>query len=259
MIRVERRDISKGGAGERSFVEVVMDRPEKRNALTVPMLNEMAAAVDMLGDEAAKGANFGALVLRGEGRTFCAGFDMPACLDNPEMLGDMLRGLSRVIRALRRFPTPVVAAVQGGAVAGGCALLCAADLVVTEPSAKIGYPVVRLGISPAVNAPAVLLVLPEHPARALLLDPGLISGAEARRIGLARVLVDLPDDVVPRAHNEAMRLSMKPRAAVARTKAWLNEIDGSLDDAALDDALEASLSIVGSAEQRVLLAEAFGA
>ncbi len=239
---------------ERAFGEIILDRPEKRNALTVPMLEGLVAAAD----EMANDARIGAVVLRGEGRTFCAGFDMPACVDKPDLLGEMLRGLSRAIRALRRLPVPVVAAVQGGAVAGGCALLCAADLVVTEPSAKLGYPVVKLGVSPAVNAPVLMLAMPEHPARTLLLDPALISGEEARRIGLARILVMLPDDVVPRAQNEAMKFALKPRFAMARTKAWLNEIDGSMDDGALDRALEASLSIVGSAEQRVLLAEAFG-
>jgi methylglutaconyl-CoA hydratase len=239
---------------DRAFGEIILDRPDKRNALTVEMLNGMVAAAG----EMAKDTRIGAVVLRGEGRTFCSGFDMPACVDRPGLLGDLLRGLSKVIRVLRRLPVPVVAAVQGGAVAGGCALLCAADLVVTEPSAKLGYPVVKLGISPAVNAPVLVNCVGEHVARALLLDPMLISGEEARRIGLARILVMLPDDVVPRAQNEAMKFALKPRAAMARTKAWLNEIDGSLDDAALDRALEASLRIVGSAEQRVLMAEMFG-
>lgn len=252
MIRIERHELA-----ERAFAEIVIDRPEKRNALTVGMLDEMLSAARVLDAECGAG-KYGAVVLRGEGRTFCSGFDMGACVDRPEVLGEMLRGLSKVIAAIRRMCVPVVCGVQGGAVAGGCALLCAADLVVTEPHAKIGYPVVKLGVSPAVNAPVLTKAVCEHDARRLLLDPGLISGEEARRIGLARVLVDLPDDVTPRAQNEAMRFAMKPRFAVARTKAWLNEIDGSLDDASLERALAASMGIVGSAEQRVLVAEAFG-
>ncbi len=250
MIRLERHSL-----GARSFAEVVIDRPDKRNALTEAMLEDLLAALRTLAAE----PEHGALVLRGEGRFFCAGFDMQACLNEPRRLGGMLAGLSKAVRALRRFPVPVVAAVQGGAVAGGCALVCGADVVVTDPSAKFGYPVVRLGVSPAVTAPALKLALPDGAARALLLDPELISGQEARGRGLAGLLVPSPEDVTPRAQEEAMRLALKPRLAMRRTKAWLNEVEGSTDDAAMDAALAASMALVGSEEQVRLVAAAFGA
>lgn len=250
MIRIERHAL-----GSRSFAEIVIDRPDKRNALNEAMLLEMAAALDALARE----PEHGALVLRGEGRFFCAGFDMQACLEDPARLGGMLTGLSKVVRGLRRFPSPVVLAAQGGAVAGGCALACGADVVVADPSAKFGYPVVKLGVSPAVNAPLLKLALAEGAARALLLDPNLISGEDARRIGLVGVLVPLPDDAVPRAQVEAMKFALKPRGAVGRTKAWLNEVEGSTDERAMDAALEASMALVGSKEQVELVAAAFGA
>ncbi|MFM9957239.1 MAG: enoyl-CoA hydratase/isomerase family protein [Phycisphaerales bacterium] len=254
MIRIERHT-PPATNGSRSFAEIVIDRPDKRNALTEAMLAEMLAALRTLADE----PEHGALVLRGEGRFFCAGFDMQACLEQPERLGGMLTELSKVVRALRRFSTPVVVAVQGGAVAGGCALVCGADLVVADPSAKFGYPVVKLGVSPAVSAPALLLALPEGAARSLLLDPELITGEEARRRGLVGLLVNSPEDAVPRAQVEAMRLSAKPRDAVRRTKAWLNEVEGSTDDGAMAEALAASMALVGSEEQVRLVAAAFGA
>lgn len=249
MIRVERHPGEKG-----PFAEIVIDRPDKRNALSVAMLTDMAREVGVLSGE----VGFNALVVRGEGRVFCAGFDMPACVDDPAALAEMLKGLSAVIRALRAFPAPVVVAAHGAAVAGGCALVAAADLVVTDRAAKLGYPVVKLGISPAVNAPALRLALPDRHARSLLLDPELIPGDRAKEIGLAHVLVDLVDDVVPRAQVEAMKLARKPAQAVRRTKAWLNEIDGSLDAGAFDRALAASMALVGSDEQVERLRAAFG-
>lgn len=249
MIRIEQHPGTTG-----PFAEVVIDRPDKRNALTTDMLALMSDAADTLAGD----RRFRALVVRGEGRAFCSGFDLAQCLDDPARLAAMLRGLSRLTRALRRFPAPVVIAVHGAAVAGGCAIACAGDLVVVDRSAKLGYPVVKLGISPAVNAPLLAMNLRGSRCRERLLDPGLITGEEARRVGLAHVCVDLPDDVIPRAQTEAMKLAAKPPWAVARTKAWLNEMDGSADDAALDKALEASLSLVGSDEQRALLNEALG-
>jgi enoyl-CoA hydratase/carnithine racemase len=88
-----------------------------------------------------------------------------------------------------------------------------------------------------------------------LLDPEVISGEEARRIGLAQMLVDLLEDVVPRAQIEALKLADKPAGAIAATKRWLNEVDGSLDDAVFDRALATSLGLVGSEEERGRLAE----
>lgn len=244
MIRVEVH-----GAEAGSFAglgEIVIDRPEKRNALTPEMLEAITAGIATLEADAAARA----IVLRGEGTTFCAGFDLTLCREDSAALGAMLRGLSDAVRALRRCARPVVVGARGAAIAGGCALLAAADFVVTHAAAKFGYPVVALGISPAVNAPYLLNAIGERAARAKLLDPRIFDGEEARRLGLASVLVDLPEDVTPRAQVEAMRLASKPPAAFAATKAWLNELEGSLDDARLARALEASMALVGSDEER---------
>lgn len=249
MIRALRHGADRGqfsGLGE-----IVLDRPDKRNALTPGMLSEIGAQAKALEGD----ASVRAIVLRGEGSVFCAGFDLSLCRENSDALEQMLRGLSSAMRILRRCPKPVVIAAQGAAIAGGCALLGCADVVVTSQSAKLGYPVVRLGISPAVNAPVFLRTVGDRAARRRLLDPALIDGREAHRIGLATLCVDTPEDVVPRAQIEAMRLAAKPPGAFAATKRWLNEIDGSDRDEELDHALAASLALVGGDEERALLAQ----
>jgi enoyl-CoA hydratase/carnithine racemase len=226
--------------------EIVLDRPEKRNALTPTMLDALADAVDVLaGDPSAK-----TLLLRGEGSVFCAGFDLSLCKQDSSALAAMLRGLSRAVRRLRRAEKPVIVAAHGGAVAGGCALLAGADLVIGDARAKYGYPVVRLGISPAVNAPLLRLAVGPRAARERSLDPELISGVDARRIGLIDRLVDIPEDVLPRAQIEAARLAAMPPLAFAATKRWLNEIEGSDRDDDMDRALAASLALVGTEEER---------
>ncbi len=267
MIRIERHTDLRYAP----VAEIILDRPEKRNALTPAMLSDITArALELAADPTVR-----AILLRGEGGVFCAGFDLSLCQPPPPVLpgevpesssrrsaaagaegvrasqplADMLRGLSVAIRTLRRIEKPVVIAARGAAIAGGCALLGGADLVIAERGCKLGYPVLKLGISPAVNAPSLMLAVGARATRERLLDPELISGDEAFRIGLVDRLVDTPEDVVPRAQIEAVKLAEKPPQAFAATKRWLNEVDGSDQDEVFEKALAASLSVVGSAEE----------
>jgi enoyl-CoA hydratase/carnithine racemase len=232
------------------LAEIILNRPDKRNALTPQMIDHLMECVrEVNGDASAR-----AVVLRGEGRCFCAGFDLSLCRENSDALRELLIGLSHAVRALRRMRQPVIAAAHTAAIAGGCALLGGADLVITDRHARLGYPVVTLGISPAVSAPSLLNLTGDRHARARMLDPVLVSGEEARRIGLATIMVDLAEDVIPRSQIEALKLADKPAGAIAATKAWLNRVDGSLDDDRFTAALDASLSLVGTPEERALLA-----
>ncbi len=132
---------------------IVLDRPEKRNALTPAMLDDLAAGVRAVTLGKGDDAGVRAVLIRGEGRCFCAGFDLDLCRDDgPEqaVMKSFLAGLSDAIVAMRACPRPVVIAAHGAAIAGGCALLGGADLVVADRDAKLGYPVVRLGVSPAI-------------------------------------------------------------------------------------------------------------
>ncbi|MDX2132175.1 MAG: enoyl-CoA hydratase/isomerase family protein [Planctomycetota bacterium] len=223
-----------------------LDRPSKRNALTPAMLRA-------LGGHLATSTSAGAIVLSGVGDVFCAGFDLALARDDAGELEALLRTLDAACRALRDMPCPVVASAHGAAIAGGCALLCACDVVVTEPGARIGYPAVRLGISPAVSAPHLGAGIGRGAARARLLDPALIDGREAARLGLAAECVDTRAACEPRAIELAHALAAKPPHALAYTKRWLNELEGAADARALD----ASLSCVGTPEQQTLLAAAF--
>ena len=245
-VPVRRIDLAPAMPG---VAEIVLDRPDKRNALTPAMLEEVTSlAGEISADDAIR-----AVVLRGEGPVFCAGFDLELCRDDETALPALLRGLSAAIRALRRCRHPVVVAAHGAAVAGGCALLGGGDVVISHRSAKLGYPVLRLGISPAVNAPSLRPALTGAELRRRLLVPDLFSGEVARRIGLVHKLVDGPEDTIARAQVDAGRLAEKPPEAVRTTKRWLNELDGSLDDRAFEEALAASLDLAGSDEQQARL------
>ena len=246
---------------------VTLNRPDKRNALTPTMLQAIPPAIDQL---VASGAR--AIVIAGEGKVFCAGFDLSLCKDDDAklscgaepVLAWLLRLLSHATAAMRACPVPVVVAAHGGAVAGACAILCAADIAVTDTQAKIGYPVVPLGISPAVSAPHLAQQTGTGNARARLLDPSLISGTRAHQIGLVRRLVESRDQVPSIAIEIAAKLAAKPPHALRATKALLNTLSATTSASSsstssnntnnLDDALQASLSLVGGEEQRRLLA-----
>jgi len=234
------------------IAEIALDRREKRNALTPDMLENIRLAADRAHEERPAPR---AVIVVGEGDVFCAGFDLSLCRDDELAMGDLLSRLSAAALALRRLPVPVIVAAQGAAIAGGCALLGGADFVITNTEARLGYPVVRLGISPAVTSPFLRLSVGEAACRERLLDPGLISGAEAHRLGLATECLESPDDVRPRARELAESLAALPHHAVYETKHWLNENDGSLDESLRRQALQTSLSLAGGEEERRLLAQ----
>ena len=237
------------------FAEIVLNRPEKRNALTPNMLHELVEAIRSVGTN----QSVNALLLRGEGKSFCAGFDLSLCKDNSDALATMLTGLSAAVGAMRGLSKPVVIAAHGHAVAGGCALLGGADLVIADRGLKLGYPVVKMGISPAVSAPFVRRSLASSATRAMLLEPELIDGDRARELGLVQMLVDLPEDVTPRGQIEAQKFAGKPPGAIAATRRWLTEIEGLDEEGPAERALQASLAMVGSPEERERLAAIWGA
>lgn len=238
MIRVE----TEGDVGT-----ITLARPETRNALTPEMLDGLRERIEDLG------ARVGAVVLAGEGKAFCAGFDLSLCKDSSDgsAMRDLLRGLDAVVRSMRACPVPVVVAAHKAAIAGACALVAAADFAVADRGARFGYPVVLLGISPAVSVPTLSPGVGPGAARRLTLDPGLIGGDEALRRGLVSDLVDEASAVGPAAAALAGALARKPRGGIAATKSWLNQIDGA--DEAGDAGLACSLGLTGGDEEQRLL------
>lgn len=241
MIRTEWRAKS-----PRPVAVVWLNRSEKKNALTPPMIDDLCSALSSAGEKAAT------IVLAGTGSTFCAGFDLTLCKDNSDALRQLLTGLSRAIQLMRELPVPIIAAANGAAIAGGCALLAGADIVVTHAECKLGYPVVRLGISPAVNAPFLSQAMGNGRAREKLLGGQVFSGAEAYAGGLAHVMAATGPQVPDVACTIADQLAAKPNCGITATKAWMNEIDGAAKSAEL--ALHASLGLVGTPEERQRLA-----
>ncbi|MBX3316297.1 MAG: enoyl-CoA hydratase/isomerase family protein [Phycisphaeraceae bacterium] len=231
---------------------ISLARPERRNALTPDMLDRLADLALSLGNTAQ------VLLVTGQGPCFCAGFDLDLCRDDgaSDVLRSLLTGLSRAIQSLRDQPSPVVMAIHGAAIAGGCALLGGADIVVAERETKLGYPVTRLGISPAVSSPFMAAQLPAGTIRAMQLDPGLIPASSAHTSGLLSELVDGDAATIERGMSIARMLSAKPREALLSTRRLAQSLSQSSAETA-QLGLAASLGLIGGPEQLEMLPRAW--
>ena len=259
MIRMEHISIVSDSAPslptEGRIALILLDRREKRNALTPDMLHNVAACVEEASHARDVSKRARAIILAGEGEAFSAGFDLKLCRDDPLALKALLVALADALRAIRSAPCSVVIGAHGAAIAGASAMLAACDFVVADTAIRIGYPVVRIGVSPAVSGPMLERAIGPGAARDRLLDPAVIDGRAADRLGLVHTLVDRPEMVRSAAIALAQRLAAKPAHALSATKRWLNEVDSSLDESQGARALEASLAIVGNVEERALLTE----
>ncbi len=237
---------------ENGIATITLNRPEARNALSVELIEALDAALDAVEhDESVR-----VLVVAGAGRVFCAGMDLKGVMADPVTMRRMLRGLSVLMRRIRRLPIPTIARVQGAAVGGGCGLMVVTDFALTHPEAKVGYPEVSLGVCPAVVAPWLIRKIGAGPARAMLLAGGTMSGTEGHRLGLATHLVER-GRLEAETAELAGRLREAGPAAIGTTKRWLNELDGSLDDAVFDRAADLSADVIAGAEAQARLRRAF--
>jgi len=216
----------------------------RRNALDVAALSRISGAIG----EIAQRTDADVVVLAGDGASFCSGFDLSLCAEEPARAADLLTGLGACVMALRELDVPVVARVQGAALAGGCALLTGCDFVVAASDAQIGYPVHRIGITPAVSAPSLYSRMGPN-ARALMVSGELLDGRTALARGLATHCVELAelDGEVERLVG---RLLTKGPQAMRATKRLIREIErrgaGDIGPAPARDAQATADACAGS-------------
>ena len=231
---------------------LTLNRPEARNALTLELIRAMGDAVQRVATD----PSLRVVVFAGAGKSFCAGMDLKAVASDPIAMGEMLRELSRVMRSIRRLTVPTIAKAQGAAIGGGCGLMVVCDFAVTHPESKLGYPEVDLGVCPAVVAPWLVRRIGAGRTRAMLLAGGTMTGADGFSAGLATHLVPL-EQLDATVASIAKRLISGGPNALAATKRWLNELDGSCDDTLLDKAAEISAEIIAGDEAQSRLKAAF--
>ena len=236
---------------------LTLNRPDARNALSLEMIAAMEVAIEKVEAGIADDADpIRVMILAGSGKSFCAGMDLKAVQDDPILMGDMLRRLAAISRRIRRLEVPTISRVQGAAIGGGCGLMVVCDFSFSHAEAKLGYPEVDLGICPAVVAPFLVKRIGAGPARAMLLAGGTMGGEEGFARGLATHLV--PVDELESATNEfANRLAKGGPDAIAATKRWLNELDGSYEDEQLSKGAEISAELIQTEDAQARLRTLF--
>jgi methylglutaconyl-CoA hydratase len=187
-------------------LRVTLARPERRNAFDARLIGELTHVFKNVGDARA-------VVLAGEGETFCAGADIEwqrssIDLSYEENVEDAHK-LYRMCEAIDRCPAPVVARIQGYALGGGSGIAACADIAVAESDATFGFTEVKLGIVPAVISPFVLPKIGQH-ARRYFLTGERFDAQTALRIGLVHEVTEELDPTVQRIVEEL--LSSGPNA-----------------------------------------------
>src|SRR5581483_1022783 len=171
-----------------ALATITLNRPDKRNAISYELIDELLRALAELEDSPAQ-----ILILTGSGKAFCSGMD----LDNlraitgrtsEENQADSAQ-MARLFRTLYEFPKVTIAAVNGPAIAGGCGLATLCDLTLASTQAKFGYTEVRIGFLPAIVSTFLLRQVGEKQARDLLLTGRIINAEDAFRIGLVTEVV----------------------------------------------------------------------
>ncbi len=212
---------------------ITLNRPDKRNALTAELV---AALRDSL-DRSARDQNVRVVVLGGEGRDFCSGADLSE-LDRAAEAGvldhiEAARDLADVFLNMRRHPRPIVAAVRGRALAGGCGLATACDLVLASESAQFGYPEVKIGFVPAIVMAMLRRSVSEKRAFELITSGEIISAPEALNIGMINRVYPA-EDFENGVTAYVAALASKSASAVSLGKNLLYQMDGMSFEAALE-------------------------
>jgi methylglutaconyl-CoA hydratase len=218
---------------EGGVLTLTLNRPDKRNAIDTPMVEQLTQQLE----RADLDAEVRVVALRGAGKDFCAGADLAEMLESadqsPAENEASARRLGEVFLAMRRLPKPVVAVVHGRALAGGCGLATACDLVLAHADASFGYPEVRRGFVPAMVMAMLRRAVGEKVAFDLVGTGRLLSAPEAHGFGLAaRVLpaASFEDDVA----GLLGELAAASGTALAFIKRQLYEIEGRSFEEAID-------------------------
>jgi methylglutaconyl-CoA hydratase len=203
-------------------LRVTLARPETRNAFDASLITELAEAFVDVGTSRA-------VVLAGDGPSFCAGADVEwmrasAGLGVEENVADA-NALRRMFEAIDGCPAPVVAVVQGHALGGGIGLVACSDVVLAEPRAVFAFSEVKLGIVPAVISPFALRKIGESAARRYFVTGERFDSATALRIGLVHEVSDDLEVALERVLGELRTAG--PRAARHAKRLVLERPDGA--------------------------------
>ena len=227
---------------------ITLNRPDKRNAISFELLDELMKALDEV-----EGSRADVLIITGAGKAFCAGLDLEELKSllgktHDENVKDSAR-MARVFRRVYDFPKPTIAAVNGAAIAGGTGIATMCDFTLAVPEAKFGYTEVRIGFVPAIVSSILVWQVGHKIARDLLMTGRLFDAAEAHRYGLVNEVV-APENLMARAREIATMLLENSPSSVRLTKSLINGFIREQLDAQIAAAVEDNARIRTTADFR---------
>ena len=214
---------------------ITLNRPDKRNAISAEMIGELQSALDAIESTPTR-----VVLLTGAGKAFCAGMDLQMLAaiakQSPAENQEDSRRIAKLFRRVWSFSRPMIAAVNGAALAGGCGLATLCDFTLAVPEAKFGYTEVRIGFLPALVSVFLTRQIGEKRCRDLLLTGRVIDAAEAKEFGLVSEVVP-SGQLLERAMELANDLLAASPSSICRAKRLLV----SAESATLDHDLERAI------------------
>ena len=222
-----------------NLATITLNRPEKRNAISAAMISELQSALDEVEKSHARVG-----ILTGNGKVFSAGMDLEMLAaiaqQSPSENQEDSRRMAKMFRRIWSFPKPLIAAVNGAALAGGCGIATLCDFTLAAPEAKFGYTEVKIGFLPAIVSVFLSRQIGEKRTRDLLLTGRIIGPTEAKEMGLINEIVPA-EELMDRAKELADILIAASPSSLARTKRLLisaaaASLDADLEGAILENA-----------------------
>jgi len=221
------------------IAKLTLNRPDKRNAVTTPMIAEILTALDVI-----EKSHTRVVILTGAGQAFCAGMDLEMLAaiakQSPSENQEDSRRIAKMLRRIWSFPRPMIAAVNGAAYAGGCGIATLCDFTLAAPEAKFGYTEVKIGFLPAIVSVFLTRQIGEKRSRDLLLTGRIIGAGEAKEFGLVTEVVPA-ERLLDRAEELASELIAASPNSLTRAKHLLTSaaapgLDHDLERAILENA-----------------------
>jgi len=223
---------------------VTLNRPDRRNSLTIQLLNELIAAVKVASDQPDERI----LILRGAGAAFCTGLDLREAADQNKAHATA-EMVAQTLIAIAETRLVTIAAVHGAAVAGGAGIMSACDYVVAAEKTKIGYPEARRGLVAGLVMTFLRRQVRERHLRELVLGGELIDAQRALEIGLVNRVV-APSEVMNEAQKFADSVLQGAPNAIGNTKRLIEELWATSVKEDVDLALKHHMEARESAEAR---------
>jgi len=218
---------------------ITLNRPDKRNAISIQMIAEIQSALDEI-----EKTHTRVVLVTGNGKAFCAGID----LDYLQAIGKQSaaenqedsRRIAKMFRKIWSYSRPMIAAVNGHALAGGCGIATLCDFTLAVPEAKFGYTEVKIGFLPAIVSVFLTRQVGEKRARDLLLTGRVVEALEAKEMGLVNEIVPA-ENLMKRAHELAETILAASPSSITRAKHLLvsaaaPSVDQDLERAVLESA-----------------------